>query len=232
MDQLRALIFDFDGIIANTEPLHFAGLRKTLREVGIDLDEPDYYANYLGFDDRECFIHALTEHGRPIDPLSLTRLMERKARAYLESVKDHPVIFDGIPEFVREAAEAYPLAIASGALRHEIEYILEQAGLRKAFGYITSAEDVTHGKPDPQPFLLAMEGLRRLRIADLNAKSCLVIEDSLPGIRGAKAAGMKVLAVTNTHTIQDLHEAHAVTDSLKHISLTELRTTLWATSFP
>ena len=145
----------------------------------------------------------------------------------LESVKEHLVIFPGIPEFVRHAAGAYPLAIASGALRHEIEYILEQAGLHKEFAYITSAEDVTRGKPDPQPFLLTLAGLRRLRDPNLNAGSCLVIEDSLPGIRSAKAAGMKVLAVSNTHTIQDLHEAHAITHSLKETTLEDLRARLW-----
>jgi beta-phosphoglucomutase-like phosphatase (HAD superfamily) len=118
------------------------------------------------------------------------------------------------------------LAIASGALRHEIEYILETAGLRKAFLHITSAEDVRRGKPDPEPFLLALAALQK-REPDLTAASCLVIEDSLPGVHGAKAAGMKVLAVTNTHTVQDLHEAHAITCSLQDTSLAELRGRLW-----
>ena len=226
MSTLRALIFDFDGVIANTEPLHFAGLRQTLSEIGIELSEAEYYADYLGYDDRGCFIAALTANQRPVDPTTITQLMKRKAVAYLESVKHHQVIFPGIPEFVRNAARAYPLAIASGALRHEIEYILEEAGLRKEFLHITSAEDVTQGKPDPQPFLLTWKALRQ-RDSSLTTSSCLVIEDSLPGIHGAKAAGMKVLAVTNTHTVQDLHEAHAITHSLKEISLEDLRTRLW-----
>ncbi|HEV2174423.1 MAG TPA: HAD family phosphatase [Nitrospira sp.] len=226
MSTLQALIFDFDGIIANTEPLHFAGLRQTLTEIGIELTEAEYYADYLGYDDRGCFIAALTANGRPIDPAALSRLMKRKAMAYLESVKHHQVIFPGIPEFVRDAARSYPLAIASGALRHEIEYILEEAGLRKDFLHIISAEDVTKGKPDPQPFLMAWKALQQ-QDAGLATASCLVIEDSLPGIRGAKAAGMKVLAVTNTHTVQDLHEAHAITPSLKDTRLADLRIRLW-----
>jgi HAD superfamily hydrolase (TIGR01509 family) len=226
MSTLQALIFDFDGVVANTEPLHFAGLRQTLREIGIELSEREYYADYLGYDDRGCFIAALTANHRPIDPAGIAQLMKRKAVAYLESVKHHQVIFPGIPEFVRNASRDYPLAIASGALRHEIEYILEEAGLRKEFVHITSAEDVTKGKPDPEPFLLTWKALQR-RTAGLTIPSCLVIEDSLPGIQGAKAAGMKVLAVTNTHTVQDLHEAHAVTHSLKEVSLEELRTRLW-----
>jgi len=226
MSTLQALIFDFDGVIANTEPLHFAGLRQTLREIGIELSEREYYADYLGYDDRGCFIAALTANHRPTDPAGIAQLMKRKAVAYLESVKHHQVIFPGIPEFVRSASRDYPLAIASGALRHEIEYILEEAGLRKEFVHITSAEDVTKGKPDPEPFLLTWKALQG-RATGLTTSSCLVIEDSLPGIHGAKAAGMKVLAVTNTHTVQDLHEAHAVTQSLKDTSLEELRTRLW-----
>jgi HAD superfamily hydrolase (TIGR01509 family) len=154
--------------------------------------------------------------------------MQRKAHAYLESVKNHLVIFPGVCEFVREAAATYPLAIASGALRHEIELILEQAGLRKEFLHITSAEDVTRGKPDPQPFLQTLTALHR-QCGDqiITAGSCLVIEDSIPGIRSAKQAGMKVLGVTNTHTIHDLHEAHMVTQSLSQIRLSELRDQLW-----
>lgn len=227
MNQLRALIFDFDGVIADTEPLHFSGLQKTLREIGINLTESDYFANYLGYDDRGCLLAALTAHGTPIDPATLRQLMERKAGAYLESVKDHLVIFPGVAELVREAAARHPLAIASGALRHEIEYILEQAGLRKEFSHITSAEDVTRGKPDPQPFLLALEALRRSHDPTLTAGSCLVIEDSLPGIRGAKAAGMKVLAVANTHTLQDLHEADATAPNLEQMGLSEIHTRVW-----
>ncbi|RPH80215.1 MAG: HAD family phosphatase, partial [Nitrospiraceae bacterium] len=161
------------------------------------------------------------------DPATLAQLMQRKAHAYLDSVQKHVVIFPGVREFVRESA-AYPLAIASGALRHEIEVILEQAGLRKEFLHITSAEDVTRGKPDPQPFLHALNGLNRQRPEHaITAGSCLVIEDSIPGIRGAKAAGMKVLAVANTHTIQDLHDAHAVVQNLSQIRLNELCERLW-----
>ena len=228
MATLTAIIFDFDGVIADTEPLHFSSLRQTLAEIGISLTESDYYANYLGYDDRACFIAALTTHQHPADPATLTQLMQRKARAYLESIKEHQVIFPGVSDFVRESATVYPLAIASGALRHEIEVILEQAGLRKEFLHITSAEDVTRGKPDPQPFLQALNGLNRQRPEHaITAGSCLVIEDSIPGIRGAKTAGMKVLAVANTHGVQDLHEAHAVVQNLSRLCLNDLREQLW-----
>lgn len=225
---MQAIIFDFDGIIADTEPLHFEGLRRTLTEIGITLTETDYYTNYLGFDDRGCILEALRTHGRPADPSLVQDLLRRKAAAYLASIQNHLVIFPGVRPFVEEAAALYPLAIASGALRPEIELILEQAGIRKVFRHITSAEDVAHGKPHPEPFLHALAGLNRSeRRSAISPGACLVIEDSLPGIRAAKTAGMKVLAVANTHTVQDLHEAHAISHGLDQTNLAELRARLW-----
>jgi HAD superfamily hydrolase (TIGR01509 family) len=225
---MRAVIFDFDGVIADTEPLHFEGLRRTLAAIGISLTESDYYANYLGFDDRGCILEALRVNRRPATEPIVQDLMHKKAAAYLASIQDHLVMFPGVREFVEEAAAVYPLAIASGALRPEIELILEEAGIRKAFRHITSAEDVTNSKPHPEPFLHALAGLNRQHAGPALAPGdCLVIEDSLPGIRAAKAAGMKVLAVTNTHTVQDLHEAHAISPSLRESRLTELRARLW-----
>lgn len=227
---MRAIIFDFDGVIADTEPLHFEGLRRTLAEIQITLTEQDYYTDYLGFDDRGCILEALRVNDRPISSSQVEDLMVKKATAYMASIKEHLVIFPGVKAFIEEAAATYPLAIASGALRPEIELVLEQIGIRNAFGHITSAEDVANGKPHPEPFLQALAGLnRRQSTSAIPAGSCLVIEDSRPGIRAAKAAGMRVLAVTNTHTAQDLHEADAITMSLNETRLNEVRVRLWPT---
>jgi HAD superfamily hydrolase (TIGR01509 family) len=230
MSELRAIIFDFDGVIADTEPLHFAALRQVLASIEITLTEAEYYSDYLGFDDRGCFLAALQSHRRQASPALLHELMDGKAHAYLAAVKQHLAIFPGVRELVHDAASRYPLAIASGALRNEIELILEEAGLRKAFRHITSAEDVTRGKPAPDPFLHAMAALTHLPNQQaLNPNDCLVVEDSLPGIRAARAAGMKVLAVANTHTVQDLGEADAITHSLADTRLPDLQARLWGT---
>jgi len=230
LNAMRAVIFDFDGVIADTEPLHFEGLRRTLAEIRIDLTEADYYTNYLGFDDRGCILEALQVNQRPVSAALVQDLMARKATAFLASIKDHLVLFPGIREFIQEAAATCPIAIASGALRSEIELVLDQAGIRKAFCHITSAEDVTKGKPDPQPFLHALANINRVQPDSAPAivpGACLVIEDSLPGIRAAKSAGMKVLAVANTHTVQDLHEAHGISHNLRDTNLAEIRSRLW-----
>lgn len=228
MNELRAIIFDFDGVIADTEPLHFAALQRVLVGIDITLTEAEYYADYLGFDDRGCFLEALRAHKREASPALVGELMDRKAQAYLAAIRDHLAIFPGVRELVHDAAARVPLAIASGALRNEIEVILEEAGLRKAFCHITSAEDVMRGKPAPDPFLHAMAGLNRQPAQPtLTPQDCLVIEDSLPGIRAARAAGMKVLAVANTHTVQDLSEADAITHSLADTRLSDLQSRLW-----
>ncbi|HMS84032.1 MAG TPA: HAD family phosphatase [Nitrospira sp.] len=227
---MRAIIFDFDGVIADSEPLHFEGLRRTLADIQITLTEKDYYTDYLGFDDHGCILEALRVNHRPVSSSLVQDLMAKKAIAYMASIKEHLVIFPGVKTFIEEAAAIYPLAIASGALRPEIELVLEQVGIRKAFGHITSAEDVANGKPHPEPFLQALAGLNRHQsTATIPADSCLVIEDSRPGIRAAKAAGMRVLAVANTHTAQDLHEADAISLSLSDTRLDEIRTHLWPT---
>lgn len=227
---LRAIIFDFDGVIADSEPAHFAAFRKILDDIGIPLTEDDYYSRYLGYDDRGCFAAALAAHGRPAPTTLVDGLAAQKAKVYLHQIKQHLVIFPGVKELVREAADRYQLAIASGALRHEIELILEHAGLRKTFAHITSAEDVTQGKPHPEAYLHALGALNTLRFSGhptLGAEDCLVIEDSIPGIQAAHAAGMKVLAVANTHTLRDLHEAETVAQTLQGLNLAELENRLW-----
>jgi beta-phosphoglucomutase len=225
---LRALIFDFDGVIADSEPIHFAVFQRVLGDKGFFLSQEEYYADYLGYDDKGCFAAFLTAHGHPMTPETIDDLVKQKAAAYFDYIKERPVIFPGVCDFIHEAATRHPLAVCSGALRHEIEFILEQAGIRKAFEHITSAEDVIHGKPNPEGFLHTLAALNQQSVGRfITPSECLVIEDSLPGIRGAHAGGMKVLAVANTHHVEELQEADAVTASLADVKLSELLHRLW-----
>src|SRR5215216_2387526 len=185
---LRALIFDFDGIVADNEPVHCLMFQRVLGELGVFLSKEEYYADYLGYDDRGCFAAVLQARGRAAPASLIDELVRRKTQVYMEHIRQQLVIFPGVREFVRDAASRHRLAIASGALRHEIEFILEQAGIRKEFEHITSAEDVTRGKPDPEGYLHALTALNRLNPADqLAAGDCLVVEDSIPGIRAGRA---------------------------------------------
>jgi HAD superfamily hydrolase (TIGR01509 family) len=218
---LRVIIFDFNGIIVDDEPIHFELFQRVLAEEGIDLAEKDYYGHYLGFDDRGAFTAAYRDHRRRLDKLELDRLIERKAVYYQEMIQDKVRIFPGVQTLVATLARTFPVAVASGALRHEIETILSTAGLLKHFAVIISAEDVSQGKPEPEIFLKALARLNaKLENGPpIAAADCLVIEDSKEGIRGALRAGMKCLAVTNSHPAELLKEANAVVRSLEEVDL-------------
>ncbi|HZD41814.1 MAG TPA: HAD family phosphatase, partial [Terriglobales bacterium] len=222
---LRAVIFDFNGIIVDDEPVHFELFQRVLREQGISLTREDYYGRYLGFDDRGAFSAAYREHQRALDDRELTRLIDLKARYYKEMIQTKLRVFPGVKALAAELSKEFPLAIASGALKGEIEMLLAAIGLRDYFRVIVSAEDVTAGKPDPEIFLKAL--------AELNARvgctrpiipnECIVIEDSREGIHGACRAGMPCLAVTNSHPRDQLKEASAIVKSLEEVTLSFLR---------
>jgi HAD superfamily hydrolase (TIGR01509 family) len=221
---LRAVIFDFNGIIVDDEPIHFKLFQRVLGEEGIPLTEDAYYARYLGFDDRGAFGFGFREHNRPLSDKKLGELIERKAVYYQEAIRNHVAIFPGVKSLVSELAASLPLAVASGALRNEIETILATAGLIGYFDAIVSAEDVEHGKPEPDIFVKTLSLLNQ-RDNDgkpIVAADCIVIEDSKEGIKGARRAGMKCLAVTNSHAAQLLQEADAVVTSLEQVTLSFL----------
>jgi HAD superfamily hydrolase (TIGR01509 family) len=211
-----AIIFDFDGVIADDEPLHLAAFQRVLAADGITITREQYYARYLGLDDRDAIVQAFRDAGRSPSAGRLRELLAAKAEAFLALVRAGAPIFPGVPAFVRQAAARVPLAIASGALRREIELILGQAGLAGCFTAIVSAEDVREGKPSPEAFLLAFERLRA-RAAGLAPPSCVVIEDSQPGLEGARRAGMRCIAVATSHPPEALAGADVVVGSLEEL---------------
>lgn len=215
---LRAVIFDFNGIIVDDEPIHFELFQKVFAEEGINLTKEAYYARYLGFDDRGAFSFGYHEHNQPLSHDKLMELIERKAVYYQEAIRNHVAIFPGVKTLIMKLAESLPLAVASGALRNEIETILTTAGLIDYFKAIVSAEDVERGKPEPDIFLKALAALNGQNGNPILASDCVVIEDSKEGIKGARRAGMKCLAVTNSHPAELLNEANAVVKSLDAVT--------------
>jgi beta-phosphoglucomutase len=217
---LRAVIFDFNGIIVDDEPIHFRLFQKVLGEEGIVLTEEAYYARYLGFDDRGAFTASFRENGRSLDDTKLHRLIERKAAYYQDAIREQVAIFPGVKNLVASLDGILPLAVASGALRQEIETILQTAGLLDHFDAIVSAEDVTRGKPEPEIFLKALAALNApQKNSPIEPADCVVIEDSKEGVRGARRAGMKCLAVTNSHPAELLGEANSIVKSLEEVTL-------------
>lgn len=216
---LKAVIFDFNGVLVDDEPIHLEMFRKVLEEEGLSLSEKDYYERYLGMDDRSCFEAAFADQGRGLDDSALEELVRRKARYYRAAAKDKIALFPGVEKLVRELSGSYPLAIASGALREEIETILQRIGLREYFQVVVSAEDTSIGKPSPETFAKALSQLNEKRSQPILACECLVIEDSKEGILGARQAGMKCLAVANSYPADELTQADAVVRSLEKVSI-------------
>jgi beta-phosphoglucomutase len=214
---LKAVIFDFNGILVDDEPIHLELFRRVLEEEGLSLTDDAYYAKYLGMDDRGCFRSVFKDNRRELDDAKLAELIRRKAAYYRETIAQRTMIFPGVTRLVPELAARFPLAVASGALRGEIELILDGIDLKKYFQVIVSAEDVHDGKPHPEIFIKALRELNEGRGEMIRASECLVIEDSKEGIMAAHRAGIKCLAVTNSHPAAEL-KADKVVASLEEVS--------------
>ncbi len=207
---IRAVIFDFNGVLVDDESLHFAMFREVLAEHGVPLDERRYHEVYLGFDDRECFETAMADAGKPVGRAEVDAMIGRKAVRYAEEADRGLRFFPRAAEALAGLADRWPVAINSGALRPEIEFALRKMGVRDRVAAIVSAEDASKGKPDPMGYLLALEALRREPgMAGLPAETCLVFEDSLAGIASAKGAGMLAVGVAQTYRPDELRGAGA-----------------------
>jgi beta-phosphoglucomutase len=188
------ILFDFNGVIVDDEPQHCDALIATLAEYGHTLDRDTYYREYLGFDDRECFRFSFERMGRPAGEDTLREAIGRKNQHYEKAIRGSLKLVPGAAEFVEAAAfDGLQLAIVSGALRREIELVLELADLRPHFAEIIAAEDVSACKPDPQGFNRGREALA------LAPHRCVVVEDSLPGLNAARAAGLPCVMLTTSH---------------------------------
>ncbi len=221
---LKAVIFDFDGVITDSEILHLRSFNKILAQFNIEIKKKDYYSKYLGFTDNDCFTQLIEDGILKIDKNHIPKLVEQKNVVFKELAKSDGRTIEGVREFL-ELLELnhVPMAICSGALQSEIELILDEAKLRLYFETIVSAEHVKKGKPHPEGFLRTLKRLNKNREKLISARRCVVIEDSLWGLQAAKAAGMHTIAVTNSYDAEQLTIAEKTVDNLKDISMDDLQ---------
>lgn len=203
---LRAILFDFDGVIVLSEPLHFAAFTEAFGRHGITISESVYYDRYLSLTDRECIARIVEDFGRTDLRARARELLDEKTAAMARRIERGIPLCPGVEPFVAEAASRFPLAIVSAAIRREIDAILGRAGLRNRFTTIVSADDVRAGKPDPEGYRRGVERLRAV-VPDLAPSECLAIEDSPKGIAAAQAAGLRALALPHTRAKQELASA-------------------------
>jgi beta-phosphoglucomutase len=219
---LQAIVFDFDGVIANSEPLHLTAFQQALAEDGILLTRSDYYSRYLGYDDLGLFEALVRDRALPVNADQIAALVARKAEKLQGMLHAGTVLFPGAKEFISEAAAVVPIAIASGALRHEIEEIVEAAGIARLFSAIVAAGDTPESKPSAAPYRLAFQRLRIMTGNDLDPRRCVAIEDSRWGLESARGAGLRCVGVTSSYPALELQGAELVVESLRELTLSAL----------
>jgi len=212
---IDAIIFDFDGVIVDTEPIHFRAFQRILEPLELGFTWQDYVDVYMGFDDRDAFKAAFAAHNKQLTSDDLSSLIKRKAIIFQEVIADGVVPYPGVIDFVTHLRQIQkPLAICSGALRSDIMPILTMLGISDCFKIIITAEDVNISKPDPASYREAFERLKMLFPISSSPENTLAIEDTPAGIQSAKGVGLTVAAVTNSYDRQDLTSADIIVPSL------------------
>jgi len=216
----KAIIFDFDGVITDTEPVHMQAWLDVFRPLGISFGKEEYDANYLGFNDRD-FLDAVGRiHNRSFSADEKSILIPKKLKQSIGLLNKGIPVLPGVEEFIELTSKKFLLAICSGAMKEEVQFILKKLGWTKLFDPIITQEDVALGKPDPEGYRLTLKKLvERLSSHELSAENCLAIEDSPKGIAAAHAAGMSCLAISNSYPPDALDDAEWVVGSLEEFEM-------------
>jgi beta-phosphoglucomutase-like phosphatase (HAD superfamily) len=209
----QAFIFDMDGVVVDSEPLHERAFLDVLEEIGFGRTHGIDFPAYYGKSDLVVWRDFIARH-RPAQ--SLEELLARKEEKFGGLLREEP-IFSGLPELLAKLSPRCPLALASGSRHSTINAVLAMRGLRRFFRVVVSSEDVAHGKPAPDIFL------RTATLLDVAPGECCVIEDSASGVEAALAAGMTVIAITNSLPAEKLSRASNVVETYAEIEQLLLR---------
>lgn len=215
---IRAIVFDFDGVIADSEPLHLRALQEVIAPLGITVTRVEYFEHYLGYDDVGTFRAIGQQKAVELNDTQIAELIAAKSVVYQSLVAAGGVLYSGAASCVERLATHFPLGIASGALRHEIEAILRAGALDRHFRFIVASGETATGKPAPDPYL------RAASLHGLAPASCVAIEDSRWGIDSAAAAGMRCIGITHTYPAAELSAADLVVESLEQLTPELIRT--------
>jgi beta-phosphoglucomutase len=214
---IKGVVFDFDGVLADSEPLHLRALQETIAPLGITVSRAEYYERYLGYDDAGAFHAIVSDRGVDAGEGDVRELIRRKSAIYQSLLSGGGVLYPGAAACVERLTAEYPLGIASGAHRHEIEAILRAGGLERHFRFIVASGETPTGKPAPDPYL------RAAALHGLPASECVAIEDSRWGIVSAQSAGMACVGITHSYPARELAEAETIVSRLDEITTALIR---------
>jgi beta-phosphoglucomutase len=211
-----ATLLDFDGVLVDSEPVHLAAFNDVLAPSGITIDSRDYLERYLSLDDAGVFRAVLSRGGRTLREEEVRAMVAAKAPRFMTRFETSFRVFPGARELIARRVARGPVAIVSGALEPEIRYALGALGAAEALAFIVSAEQTPASKPDPAPYLLALERLRE----GGHREGAVVVEDSAGGVLAAKRAGLRCIAVTHSCGKKELESAgaDAVVDHLDAVT--------------
>jgi beta-phosphoglucomutase len=215
---ISAIVFDFDGVLVDSEPLHLRAYQEVLEPFGLSLPREKYYASYLGYDDPGVFKAVAEDRNWPLDERRLRALIDEKSRVFDALVAGGEMLYPGVPECLARLAAEWPLGIASGAARFEIESMLRSHRLERFFRFIVASGETPASKPAPDPYRKAAE------LHGQPPRACVAIEDSRWGIESAKAAGLACIGITHTYPVSELLEADAIVTSLEELTPELVRT--------
>ena len=208
-----AVVFDFDGVLVDSEPLHLRAYQQVLESLGATMSAEEYSTRYLGFDDDGVFRVFAEDRGWSMSDRQVEALIDRKSRVLEELMASADILYRGAVACVERLAQAYPLGIASGSLPTEIDAILGRAGIRRYFRFIVGSGDTAKSKPAPDPYQLA--AVRH----GIPPRACVAIEDSRWGIESAQAAGLACIGITHTYPRSALEAADVIVESLDELTV-------------
>lgn len=215
-----AVIFDFDGVIVDSERYHFQSIIRALAPHEVDLNFEGFRHGYTGGNDRDTITRICQDFGIPFDGPQIDHWRAAKANIYPSIIKEGIQALPGAVDLIKSAADEMPIGLATGSRRSDIEAALphlESGRLRNVFEITVTSDDVDHPKPAPDTYAAAAEGL------GLSPAQCIAIEDTPAGIRSAQIAGLRVLGVAGTHAQAKLEAAEHIVPSLDGMSIDHLR---------
>ncbi len=213
MNQMKIIIFDFDGVILDSENSHFIAFNEGLKKLNINISEDEYYSKYISLDDRGVITNVVNDKNISVTNEEIDMIIKNKNDYFESRLIDNSKLFPGVEELIIQLSKNFVLSIGSGANRSEIIKTLKNNNIYDYFEIIVSADEVNNPKPNPETYNRVLDNIN----TDFNINEIIVIEDSPGGIEAAKSAGLKCIAITNTFDNKELGKADIIVSNYEDI---------------